>query len=811
MSGYAGKLLRVNLSTGACEAQALEPETLRNYVGGRGLGAKLLFDELKPKVDALSAENKIAILSGPLSGLVPASGRFSASFKSPLTGTIFDSNCGGDVGAALKRAGFDGVLVEGAAEKPCYIAMKDGKAVVKDASKLWGKSTSEAEQALAKEGEALCIGVAGENLVRFACVMHKKKALGRGGLGAVFGSKKLKAIVVKGSGALQAANDYELRRYSREFAEMLRGHPLTGDSLARFGTNVLVNFVNKFGVLPVNNFQRGSFAAAERISGETISKHTHERKPCPLCPMQCKREIKHEGRIAKAPEYESLWALGPNAGNGDLKTIIDANELCDEYGMDTVSMGSAIALLMECSERGKLKEKINWGDRDAILDLIRKTAKREWIGNLAAEGAARAAKELGADALAMHSKGLDLPAYDPRGVKGQALSYATSNRGGCHLRGYIVPQEILGNPVYLDNLRYDGKAALVKKLQDISAMLDSLVLCKFTTFAVFNTLNYESAIYAKMLTAATGFYFDETEFCKTGERIYNLERLFNAREGFGSSDDALPLRFAKEQIPDGPSAGQTIDLQQMLQEYYALRGWDYDGKPSEKKLRELGVASAERYPKLQVALDLRERDEALRIAELSAKAGVDFIEAGTPLIKMYGLEIVTELHKRFPNKIVVADMKVMDTGYLEVEMAAKAGADIVCVLAVSDDSTITDAVGAARKYGVKIMADLIGVPKERMPERAKRLEALGVDYVAMHIGVDQQMRSDYEKIPFPTLKALAESVKIPIAVAGGLKSGTIEKAIACGAKICIAGGAITRAGDPYKATQSLLKEMNGSR
>ncbi len=805
--GYNGKIAIVNLPDDVIIAE-LDFSLAELFVGGRGLATKILYDELKPRLNPFSKKNMVIFSTGPLTASVAAtSGRFCVSSKSPLTNTIFHSNAGGFFGVELKRAGFDALIIKGKAENPVYILLEDDKVEVKDASKLWGKSTKETKEYLSKKHNARvsCIGPAGENLVRFACLINdEERAAGRGGLGAVLGYKKVKAIVAKGKKKIEYANEYALRKYARKFFEILKGHPVTGDTLKRFGTAVLVNFVNKHGILPIKNFNEGFSEQAEKISGETLSKYLYKHKACYACPIQCGRLVKIEKRILKAPEYESIWALGPQCYNFDLKSIAKANELCNLLGLDTISTGNAIGFAMECCERGLIEEKIRFGDKNAIIRLVKEIAYRKGIGNLLAEGVARTAEKLNAKEFACHVKGLELPAYDPRGAKGQALSYATSNIGGTHLAGYIIPQEVLGLPKYLDSMKAEGKAKFVKKLQDIAAMLDSLIICKYTTLAVFKTLNFEVDIYAKLLTAATGFYFDEEEFLRTGERIYNLERLFNVREGFDARHDTLPERFLKETMRSGPTAGQIVELKRMLEEYYTLRGW-IDGIPSEKKMQELNLLAEPIYPKLQVALDIRNLSEAVRIAKLAFKGGAEWVEAGTPLIKKNGMHAVERLRQILPYATIIADMKTMDTGYIEVEMAAEAGADIVAILGVADDETIRDAIGAARKYNVKVMVDLIGV--KNCLERAKQLEKLGVDYLVYHVGVDKQLRSEYRKIPFGDVKKLAEEIKIPLAVAGGIRADTAELAVKAGAKIIIVGSAIVKSANPEQAAREIFRRI----
>ena len=647
VGSYTGKILRVNLSEGKVWDEDLDLELAYKYVGGRGLGAKILYDRLKPKTDPLSPENLFIIATGPLTGTAaPTSGRFSASTKSPLTGTIFDSNCGGSFGPELKKAGFDAVIIEGESSKPVYLWIHDRRAELRPAEGLWGKTVDEVESLLEAElgrgVKVCCIGPAGENLVRFSSVMVEgHRAFGRGGVGAVLGSKKLKAIAVKGSGRTPPpANPYAFMREVKLVSEVLRRNPITGDSLGRYGTPVLVTYINKAGIFPVRNFQTGYFEEAEKLTGEQLAKTMLVRRyACYGCPIGCGRISRlPDGRLTGGPEYETIWALGPNCGLDSLEAINVANDLCNRYGLDTISMGATIAFAIEAFEKGLITEKdtgglrLRWGDSELILRLIELTVKREGFGGLLAEGVARLSEKFGGREFAMHVKGLELPAYDVRGAKGMALAYATSNRGGCHLRAYLVMSEILSSPRYLNPLRVEGKAELVKKLQDVFAMLDSLVMCKFTGFALFHTLDYEPEFYARLLTTATGFYYDEEEFRKTGERIYNLERLFNVREGFTYKDDTLPERLLKTPLPEGPAKGETVELKGLLAEYYRIRGWDFLGQPTDAKLIDLEIISEPRWPKLQVALDLRDLEEALRIGEAAHRGGAEWVEAGTPLI-----------------------------------------------------------------------------------------------------------------------------------------------------------------------------------
>jgi len=817
-----GRILHVNLSTGEIVEEELNWDIAGDYIGGRGYSAKLLYDNLKPRIDPLSPDNILIVSTGPLTGTnVPTSGRFCIASKSPLTGTIFDSQCGGTFGWAMKRSGFDLFIIKGRSEKPVYLYVKDGKAELRSAEHLTSKLTSEVEDILKSElsenVRVLSIGPAGENLVRIASIISDKhRAAGRGGLGAVMGSKNLKAIAVEGKRRIEVANPKALAREVKKVQEILRRNALTGGSLTRYGTGCLVNVVNKFGVFPTMNFNHGYFEHAENISGETLRERLLVKSEgCYACPIRCGRIIRlskgiYKGELAGGPEYETLWSLGAQCGLSDLEEIAVANDLCNRYGIDTISFGNALGYLIEAHEKGLVDDKVlgdvklDWG-RVNLSRLVMLTALKEGIGEHIAEGVRRMSEKFGGEEFAMHVKGLELPAYDPRGAKGMGLAYATSNRGGCHLRAYMVMSEILSLPQYLDPLKYEGKPELVKLMQDVYAVLDSMIVCKFTSFALFRSMRYEPGPYARLLTTATGFFFDDEEFRKAGERIYNLERLFNVREGFSRIDDTLPKRLLSEPIPDGPAKGGILDLNMMLEEYYVLRGWDVNGVPTDYKLLSLGIITKPRWPKLQVALDLRDLDEALRIAEAAYRGGAEFLEAGTPLIKSVGIRCVSELKKRFPNAVVVADLKTLDVGWMETEIAAQAGADIVGISGLSNDNTIRDAVGCARKYGVKIMCDLIEV-KDPL-RRAKELEKLGVDFICLHSGIDAQR--DREQVidrKVETIKKIVESVDIPVAVAGGIRADTAAKVVKAGAKIIIVGGAITRASDPKEAA-SIIKRV----
>jgi len=590
MPGLMGKILRANLSNGDIREETITEDIARAYIGGRGLASKILYDEVDPKTDALSPKNKLIFAVGPLTGTsAPASSRYEVVTKSPLTGTITGANGGGFFGAELKKTGFDAIVIEGKADKPVYLWVNDGKAEIKDAGGLWGKNTHETTDMIVKElGDekvrVACIGPAGENLVKFACVISDKhRAPGRGGVGTVMGSKNLKAIAVRGTKKIEIAKPEAFEKVVKDCINKLKESPTTGQGLPTYGTAVLVNIINQSGIFPTRNFQTGVFEGAEKISGETMKDTILvKNKACHGCPIACGRVTEVKGKYAgkgEGPEYETIWAFGAQCGVDNLEAIAKANYLCNELGIDTITMGNTIGCAMELSEKGYLPEedvgmKLTFGDADAIVELTKKTAYK---------GSYRLAEKYGHPELSMSVKRQELPAYDPRGVQGHGLEYATSNRGGCHVRGYMISPEILGVPEKLDPLATEGKAGWTKTFQDLTSVVDSCNICLFTTFAL------GADDLAALLSAATGFDYTTEEVMKAGERIWNMERLYNIRAGFGRNDDTLPERLLKEKMPEGAAKGHVWEKGALLDDYYKVRGWDKDGVPTKEKLRELGL------------------------------------------------------------------------------------------------------------------------------------------------------------------------------------------------------------------------------
>jgi aldehyde:ferredoxin oxidoreductase len=598
MNGWIGTLLRVNLSTGEIRKEALNTADAKAFVGARGLGTKIFCDEVNPQVDPLSAENKLIFMTGPLTGTFAAcGGRYEVVAKAPLTGTIGAANSGGHFGPELKFAGYDGIIIEGAAEKPVYLYINDGMAELRDAGHLWGKTVHEATDLLngevSAEAKIACIGPAGEKLVLFATVMNdKNRAAGRGGMGAVMGSKKLKAVVVRGTGGVNVARPDEFIAAASDARAKLKAHPVAGTGLGAFGTNVLVNIINAAGALPTRNWRDGGeFAEADDIGGESLAKkYLIKNKGCFGCSIGCGRLTRiADGpykSMGEGPEYEAAWAYGASCGVNDLAAICKANFLCNEYGMDPITLGSTIACAMEMAGKGLLSAKeigrpLAFGDAGAIVELTGLTGRNEGFGRELALGSFRLAEKYGAPELSMSVKKQEMPAYDGRAAQGMGLEYATSNRGGCHVRGYMTSPELLGVPLKLDPLVTEGKPAMLKLFQDLTALIDSLGVCLFTTFGL-----GLPELAAQYRTAVGSDESDEDILLK-GERVWNIEKQFNIRAGV--EKDTLPSRLLREALPSGAAKGKVTELKVMLEEYYRLRGWGPDGVPGGEKLEALGL------------------------------------------------------------------------------------------------------------------------------------------------------------------------------------------------------------------------------
>lgn len=592
MGGWVGKIDRINLSTGKISVEDLPQKTAVDYLGGRGLGARILYDEVGPSVEPYSPDNLLIFTTGPLTGTkAPSSSRFSVTTKSPLTGTILDSNCGGKAGLRLKDAGYDALIISGKAAKPVCIIVDEKGIKIQDAGQLWGKDVNETTDILLGQAanpltaSVACIGPAGENLVRFAAVINdKSKAVGRGGVGAVMGSKNLKAVVTSGESKQIAADQETLDFIVYEARKVIKQSPITSIGLPTYGTSALVRVMDMMGAFPSYNFTESIFEHLNDISGEMLREKLFiKQKACWGCPIGCKRETKTANGTGEGPEYESLWALGPECGIHDLEAIADANYLCNRLGLDTISTGVTIGCAMELEKRGIADEGVRFGDAKSMLKAVGDIAYRRNHGDALAEGSRRMAEKHGAKEFAMQAKSMEFPAYEPRAMGVQGLSFATSNRGGCHLRGNMLGPEMLGVPKIVDHSGATGTVGLLIYHQHISAAFDSLGVCKFAGFAVSDEL------LARMMTAITGIEFVPQNLHHAGERIWNLERLYNLREGFTSKDDTLPKRLMEEPLKDGPAKGRVVKLAPQLEEYYRYRGWDANGVPKKEKLKQLGL------------------------------------------------------------------------------------------------------------------------------------------------------------------------------------------------------------------------------
>jgi len=608
MNGWVGKVLRVDLTNESFAVEDLDEDLAKDYIGGRGLATKILYDEIDPAIEPLSPDNKLIFATGPLTGTGAIAGsRYMVVTKSPLTNCIACSNSGGYFGPELKYAGYDMIIFEGKAAEPVYLFINDDTIELRSAEDLWGMTTHATEDAIRSrigkpwKGDQFriaSIGPAGEKLSRAACIINDKaRAAGRSGVGAVMGSKNLKALAVKGSKGVTVTDRDKYREMIRASIEKNRSEAakVTSQALPIYGTSVLVNIINESGILCTRNFQTGRFEGAESISGETIAETILKRKRgCFSCPMACGRvteigDPKFEGK-GEGPEYETTALFGASCGVDNLAAVTKANYLCNELGLDTIEAGNIVACAMELYEKGYLPEKdigfkANFGNAEALVKLVELMGKREGIGDLLSEGGYATAEKYGHPELFMGVKKQGLPAYDPRGVQGMGLSYATSNRGACHVRSYLIATEILGVNVKRDPSATDGKAAVVKDFQDFTAVIDSTGLCLFLSLAE----GYGPDDVVPLLEVATGESFTKEDIMLAGERIWNLERLYNLKAGLTKADDTLPPRFLKEPMPEGPFKGAVCKLDQMLPEYYQLRGWDTNGVPTAEKLKQLGL------------------------------------------------------------------------------------------------------------------------------------------------------------------------------------------------------------------------------
>lgn len=591
MYGYTGKILRIDLSKTKISEENLKEKEAEKFIGGKGLGAKFLFESMDPKADPLSPENPLILCTGPLTGTsTPTSGRWCIVTKSPLTSLFLDSQVGGYFGAEMKKAGYDFIIIKGKAENPIYITIQDESVEIKDAQHLWGKNTTDTEKALEKEGRVLSIGVAGEKKVKFACIntdlfVHKGRGgnAGRGGAGAVMGSKNLKAVVMKGTHNLAYADEERYKEAVKKSLKVINENAFI-PTRRKYGTPIWINPVNENMLLPTYNFRRGFFDRAENISGETMhDKIVVENKSCFSCPIACGKWTRFYFNGKKyefeGPEYESIALLGSNCGNDTIEGVAYVSYLCDEYGLDTISTGNVVGFAIEASKNGLIEGNVNFNDPVSQGELIRKIAYREGIGDALAEGVKAVSEKKGGKEYAIQSKGLEFPGYDPRGAFGMALAYATSDRGACHQRVWTVRAEMQGGltPRY----GVEGRASFVKENQDERACCFSLVLCDFAPFGV--------GTFVELLNTATGFEYTEDTYMKAGERIWNLTKLFNIKNGVTRKDETIPERIMEERLEKDEARIGKEKFEKMVDEYYELRGWDTQGVPTKEKVRELGL------------------------------------------------------------------------------------------------------------------------------------------------------------------------------------------------------------------------------
>lgn len=612
----AERLLRIDLTARTAVEELVPADVIRSYIGGAGIGVRYVFDEVPPEADPLGPENKLVIAGGPFTGTsIPCSSRAAAVAKSPLTGGIALSLSGGHFPAELGHCGYIAIIIEGQADRPVYVAISARGVRFKDAKHVWGTRTGDCQQLIKDELKdqdyrVACIGPAGEKLSRMACIINERRAFGRKGFGAVMGAKKLKAIAVLGTEPVGIADEDGLRRQRKQMGLWMKESPVLYPFFAKYGTSRGINNHSAKGIHPAKNWTAtGEFAPVETLGVEARQAQTIGHAFCADCPVGCgqlmvARTGRHAGILTEGPEYETVYAIGSQTGVGDLDTVIAADRLCDEFGVDSMSAGVTIGFAMELFERGFLSPEdtdgmdLSFGNHESVLELLQKMALREGFGDVLADGVRAAAERLGSETAfyAMHVKGLELPGYDPRGVKAQGLSYATTFTGADHNRGHAI-QEIMGIPIPFEVDRFSTarKGELTKWNQDMrTSTCDCPTMCVFVfdTALVAHALENTSAL----MKAVTGIDLSPDAVLQVGERINNLARVFNLRAGFTRADDTLPLRVLTEPLQAGASQGHVVgveDFRTMLDEYYLARGWDVaTGVPTREKLAELGLEGA---------------------------------------------------------------------------------------------------------------------------------------------------------------------------------------------------------------------------
>jgi aldehyde:ferredoxin oxidoreductase len=602
--GMSGRVLEVDLTSKQFSFGEIPEKDLNQFLGGRGLGAVLLYKKLPAKVDPFDGQNPLIFSTGPLTGTTaPCSSRFCLHTKSPLTGLYLFSISGGHFGPGLKATGFDVLTVRGKAAKPTYLVVTEEGVHFKDASHLWGMTTDDTQgmikDAEGRDVETTCIGPAGENLVPYACIINERRALGRGGAGAVMGSKNLKAIAVQGRRKTSISDEERFKEGVKRAYDGIRQNPSTSEVFTKLGSASMVNTASQFGFMPARNWQGIPSEEIEKIAPEFMREEFVIRDvPCaPPCPVKCSkftlaRRGNYAGTLTEGPEYETLYSFGSSCSVYDIPTIMAADRFCDRYGLDTISAGVSIAFSMECYEKGIINKgmtdgmELTFGRGEVILPLLHKIAYREGFGEVLSQGTRKMAGRFGkgSEVFAMHAKGMELGGYDPRGVKGMALVFACGARGGCHhAGGYTVYAEVFSGK--FDRFAEKGKAKLVKDTRNRrSAACDSGLLCSF------GAVGMNDEVIAEMISSATGMEFSVNDIYSVGDRIACLERTFNVREGLTPRGDTLPGRLLDESLSEGPSRNQRVDLQSMLDEFYKECGWDKEtGAPTQKKVKELGI------------------------------------------------------------------------------------------------------------------------------------------------------------------------------------------------------------------------------
>ncbi|NLI69945.1 MAG: aldehyde ferredoxin oxidoreductase family protein [Firmicutes bacterium] len=632
IGGYMGKVLEVDLSTCKYKTYPLPERLLELYIGNKGVGARLLYDMLPPGTDPLDEKNVLIINTAPLTGTgAPSSNRFNVTTKSPLTLAIVHSNCGGNFGIHLKRAGYDALIITGKAKKPVYLVINDDQITLEDATELWGLDTEKTQEKLPPKMGKIVIGPAGENLVRFACIVSQERVAGRGGVGTVMGSKNLKAVVAGGTHKIRPYHEEKFKETTKQWRTISKEHPATGEELPRYGTAIFVNKCNATHTLPTKNFLHGSYENADDVSGETLAeKYLIRNIGCHGCPIACGRQVELDGKKVKGPEYETLGLFGPNIMNNDLAAILEWNYQADLLGLDTISLGNTIGFVMEAGEKDLLKTDLSFGKTAGISQAIEDIAYRRGLGDDMAEGVRFLANKYGGTNYAIHVKGMEIASYEPRGAMGQGLGYAIASRGGCHIAaGYAIYLEANG-PITCDPLTTAGKPGLVVLNQTTMEAVSVLGCCIFTVYmflprqliefnarsrfvskALSNGFVYGGNLIGRALSLpawslpvqppffmlpqvkahqeCTGRRFTMGQMVETGKRVVTMDRIFNLREGLTAADDTLPKRFTHE-IQRAEEPRSRVRLEEMVPKYYSMRGWDANGVPRARTLRALGIS-----------------------------------------------------------------------------------------------------------------------------------------------------------------------------------------------------------------------------